>query len=228
MATQQAILEKIRSALSDVNKNNAVEPAPPKVWDTENLPLQELSARFQENLEAVKGELVPCENVAQVAEKINELLGEINAKKIAVMERPLCRTVAELLNGRDGREWVFPPQDAADVSAQELSKMDAGLLSPEYLLSDTGSCFFAAPAAFERLTTYITPVSLVVAEESMLRENLPTLWKEMEPRLQTAATGEFVIVTGPSRTADIEKILVLGVHGPRRVIVFLLKSSTGT
>jgi L-lactate dehydrogenase complex protein LldG len=34
--------------------------------------------------------------------------------------------------------------------------------------------------------------------------------------------GEFVIVTGPSRTADIEKILILGVHGPKRLIVLLV------
>jgi L-lactate dehydrogenase complex protein LldG len=132
-----------------------------------------------------------------------------------------CKT-AEELNAIQSRNFVFAPLDSADVVPEELSTLDAGLVSPEYLLADTGSCLFFAPTAFDRLTTYLMPVSIVVAEKSMLRENLPAVWSEVKPKLETAVNGEFVIVTGPSRTADIEKILILGVHGPKRLIVFLL------
>jgi L-lactate dehydrogenase complex protein LldG len=120
------------------------------------------------------------------------------------------------------RNFVFATSNFAGNLPEELAKLDAGLVSPEYLLADTGSCFFSASTAFDRLTTYLMPVSIVVAEKSMLRENLPAVWGEVKPKLETATNGEFVIVTGPSRTADIEKILILGVHGPKRLIVFLI------
>ena len=46
----------------------------------------------------------------------------------------------------------------------------------------------------------------------------------LRPRVaDPALRGEFVIVTGPSRTADIEKILILGVHGPKRLVVMLVR-----
>ena len=48
-------------------------------------------------------------------------------------------------------------------------------------------------------------------------------WASIAPRVaDPALRGEFVIVTGPSRTADIEKILILGVHGPKRLVVLLV------
>jgi L-lactate dehydrogenase complex protein LldG len=218
MSDKQSILTKIRSALSDVKGQDTPIPPVPEVWKTEGLPTAELSVHFQTNLETVKGELVRCTDLNDAAQKISDFFAAIGAEKIAVLDRPLSKQVAEKLTKQT---LVFPPDNAADITAKELSVMDAGLVSPEYLLSDTGSCLFAAPAAFDRLTTYITPVSVVIADETMLRENLPTAWQELTPRLKTATTGEFVIVTGPSRTADIEKILVLGVHGPRRLVVFL-------
>jgi L-lactate dehydrogenase complex protein LldG len=63
----------------------------------------------------------------------------------------------------------------------------------------------------------------VIARTGQLAEHLPAAWAEIAR--QTAdpqRRGEFVLVTGPSRTADIEKILILGVHGPKRLIVILV------
>jgi L-lactate dehydrogenase complex protein LldG len=54
-------------------------------------------------------------------------------------------------------------------------------------------------------------------------EHLPAAWETIAPRIaDPGLRGEFVIITGPSRTADIEKILILGVHGPKRVVVLLV------
>jgi L-lactate dehydrogenase complex protein LldG len=56
-----------------------------------------------------------------------------------------------------------------------------------------------------------------------LAEHLPAAWPAIAARAaEPARRGEFVIVTGPSRTADIEKILILGVHGPKRLVVMLI------
>jgi L-lactate dehydrogenase complex protein LldG len=62
-----------------------------------------------------------------------------------------------------------------------------------------------------------------VGKVEQLVEHLPAAWDTIGPRCgDLSLRGEFVIVTGPSRTADIEKILILGVHGPKRLIVLLV------
>jgi L-lactate dehydrogenase complex protein LldG len=64
----------------------------------------------------------------------------------------------------------------------------------------------------------------VVGPMSRLAEHLPAAWPEIARRAaEPDRRGEFVFVTGPSRTADIEKILILGVHGPKRLIVVLIE-----
>jgi L-lactate dehydrogenase complex protein LldG len=235
MTTQKSILTRIKTALEDRKQSPLEIPAIPTVWNVRGSSPTEMTEHFQKNLETVKGEFVLCNDFSHAVQQINELLNTINARQLAVLDRPLSRNIAEQLNTldtpqpdtqpknfRQNRNFVFAPPNPVDVIPEELAKQDAGLVSPEYLLADTGSCLFAAPTAFDRLVTYLMPVSIVIAEKSMLRENLPSVWAEMKPKLETAANGEFVIVTGPSRTADIEKILILGVHGPKRLIVFLI------
>ena len=64
---------------------------------------------------------------------------------------------------------------------------------------------------------------MVIGRADQLVEHLPAAWTTIAPRAaDPALRGEFVIVTGPSRTADIEKILILGVHGPKRLVVILV------
>jgi L-lactate dehydrogenase complex protein LldG len=222
MATQESVLTRIRTALADRKQSPLEIPPPPSVWEIHECSPSEMTEHFQKNLETVQGEFVLCHDLSHAVRQINELLNAMNATQLAVLDRPLSRKTAEQLNTLQNRNFVFAPSDSAEVVPEELSTLDAGLVSPEYLLADTGSCLFAAPTAFDRLTTYLMPVSIVIAEKSMLRENLPAVWAEMKPKLETAVNGEFVLVTGPSRTADIEKILILGVHGPKRLIVFLL------
>ena len=57
-----------------------------------------------------------------------------------------------------------------------------------------------------------------------LVEHMPAVWEDVAGRCaEEELRGEFVFITGPSRTADIEKILILGVHGPKRLIVLLVE-----
>jgi len=220
MTTQESMLKKIRDAVSDLRDTPPPLPVLPDVWPLESLSVDEQANRFRTNLETVAGEVVFCNGLAEATSRIAELLKDTNSQRLAILDRPLSREVA---GNFANKELTFAPVDVADVSAESLASLDAGILSPELLLCDTGSCLFTAPTTFDRLITYITPLSIVVASRSMLRENLPQAWAELKDRFATVQTGEFVIVTGPSRTADIEKILILGVHGPKRLVVFLVE-----
>lgn len=218
MATKELILGRIRDALSDLGTTRAELPEVPSVWPIQGLTRQEMATRFETNLREIKGEVHICESLDDVVRNIKTLLKGTDTKSLAVLDRPLTRSVAEKLTDK---QLLFPPENPDAASPETLAQVDAALVTPEYLIVDTGSCIFRAPTAFDRLTTYITPISFVVAATSMLRENLPAVWDELKPQLCNMNEGEFVIVTGPSRTADIEKILILGVHGPKRLIVYL-------
>ncbi|MCL2745273.1 MAG: lactate utilization protein [Planctomycetaceae bacterium] len=219
MTTKEEFLGRIRTALADIKDSPAEEPLIPKVWELQGLSVEEMSKQFSGNLTALKGEIVLCDSFDDAVHKIRSTLKGIDAKKIGVMSNPLAKSVAGRIHDK---ELLYAPEQAGDTSPEALEMLDASLVSPDLLLADTGSCFFAAPDAFNRLLTYIVPVSLVIANTSMLREHLPAAWTEVKPLLKDANSGEFVIVTGPSRTADIEKVLILGVHGPKRVMVFLI------
>ena len=103
-----------------------------------------------------------------------------------------------------------------------MAEFSAGLIAPECLLADTGSCLIVSGTAQDRLLCYLPPICVVIARTEQLVEHLPAAWPAAQRAAEPATRGEFVIITGPSRTSDIEKILILGVHGPKRLIVLLV------
>ncbi len=113
--------------------------------------------------------------------------------------------------------------DTMDWQPRQMAELSAGVIEAEALLADTGSCLIACPTVQDRLLCYLPPACVVLARVEQLAEHLPAAWAEISARAaDPALRGELVIVTGPSRTSDIEKILTLGVHGPKRLIVILV------
>lgn len=220
MTSKAEFLQRIRESLADIKQspNPPQLPEPPEVWPIGGLSVEEMKTAFAENLRSVAGECVFCENREQAAQKIADLLQQAGVKRVAIFGREAVQEVAKQLSTF---ELIGPPTESAMTDPKECERWDASILAPEYLLADSGSALFEAKTPFERLTVYLPPLCIVIATVSQLREHLPHAWKEFAPCWKTERQGEFVIVTGPSRTADIEKKLVLGVHGPKKLVVFL-------
>ena len=231
MNSRETILQTVRESLADLKPRPTIPPEP-EVWGIQGKSPEDLQEQFRTSLEAVFGEFVACSDFNDALHRIANLLSETGAKKIGVLDRPLSRQIAESLQIPPEKNFVSNLPD--EIQTEVLASWDAAIISPEFLAADTGSCLFSAPTALERLLCYITPLCLIVASKSMLREHLPHIWAELKGRFGSEATiqkqcneaqtsGEFLLMTGPSRTADIEKVLILGVHGPRRVVLFLLE-----
>ncbi len=228
MDSRTSILNSVKEALRDVDKSKTVEPEVPFIWEVKGLSSEELAPIFAQNLQAVAGEAVLCDTRDDAVRQIANVLGQIadaNDKtppyRLAVYPSEIVRDVSSKLNLEN---WTLDsaPEDQA-VDPKDYEKISASLISPLALLSDTGSCVAEGRTAFERLLFYLSPACLVVARASQLRENMPHAWSEIAAKLTPNQHGEIAIITGPSRTADIEKKLVLGVHGPQRLIVFIIK-----
>ncbi len=216
MNSRDLILGRIRDALAD---NPPVgEPALPEVWPSENPDRETLIGRFTEEIQAVDGEAIRCPSMDDAQRKLAELADEAGWETIGAVDRPLAREVAADLDA-DRLRW-----SDTDRQPDEIGQFSAGLVEADHLLADTGSALVANNTAQERLLCYLPPACVVVARADQLAEHMPAIWPEISSRTaEPDRRGEFVIITGPSRTADIEKILILGVHGPKRVVVLIVE-----
>ncbi len=215
MNSRDAILHRIRSALAG---QPAVElPPVPEVWPRQNPDWAAMASRFQEELEAVHGQVLRVGNIEEAGRQLAELCSSQGWQPVAVLDRPVCRQLAEAL-GPDRIVWPRP-----EWTPTSMAELPVSLLEAEWLLADTGSCVLTCRTAQERLLVYLPPACVIVSPVDRLREHLPAAWPEIAATLADPdARGETVMITGPSRTADIEKILILGVHGPKRLLVVLI------
>jgi L-lactate dehydrogenase complex protein LldG len=215
MSSREEILGRIRAGLA----GQASPPLPPvhEVWPRRRPAIDEMADRFARELAEVHGETIRCPTMDDARHKLAELSQQGQWKQIGALDRPLCRELAKGLP-QDALAWPRP-----DWTPTGMAELSAGLLEADCLLADTGSAMIACGTAQDRVLCYLPPACVIVATVDRLVEHLPQAWEAIGPRAaDPALRGEFVLITGPSRTADIEKILILGVHGPKRLVVLLV------
>ena len=101
--------------------------------------------------------------------------------------------------------------------AQACVEADFGITSADYALAETGTLVMISGAEESRLVSLLPPAHIAVVPVSRLLENLDELLHRVPQPAD--GTSSMVLITGPSRTADIEQILVRGVHGPGEITV---------
>jgi L-lactate dehydrogenase complex protein LldG len=225
MNSREIILQRIRNELAKsedgIAHGAAVATAGPPpahpVWPRQKPSTATMAERFTEELKAVHGEVVRCQTMAEARQKLVAMMDQEQWSAIGAVERPLARELAAGLPA-ERIAWA-----TAEWEARHMAQLAVGLVVPEFLLADTGSALIVCGTSQERLMCYLPPACVIIAKVEQLVEHLPAAWDTIGPRCgDLSLRGEFVIVTGPSRTADIEKILILGVHGPKRLVVLLV------
>jgi len=214
MSSRDAILGRIRKEIA----GKPVDlPPVAEVWPRLKPSADQMATRFAQELEAVHGDTIRCTSMDDARRKLADLMERGGYDRLGAVDRPACREfVAELPSDRVA--WAQP-----DWTPTSMADLPLGVVAAEYLLADTGSAMIACHKPEERLMCYLPPACVVVGRTSQLFEHLPAAWESIAPAVaKPDLRGEYVFVTGPSRTADIEKILILGVHGPKRLIVFIV------
>jgi L-lactate dehydrogenase complex protein LldG len=106
--------------------------------------------------------------------------------------------------------------------SEDISEADASITGCEMLVARTGSILMSSAQDSGRLASVYAPVHICIAYTNQLvydiRDGLDILSEKYKNQIPSFIT----LATGPSRTADIEKTLVVGVHGPKQVYVFLV------
>jgi L-lactate dehydrogenase complex protein LldG len=104
-----------------------------------------------------------------------------------------------------------------DVS--ELEKCDAGITECDALIAQTGGVAVTSRSTGGRALTVLPPHHVVVARREQLVPDLPAAFALLQKKYSPDFPSMISFITGPSRTGDIERILVLGAHGPRKLTI---------
>jgi L-lactate dehydrogenase complex protein LldG len=110
------------------------------------------------------------------------------------------------------------------ATPREAEPAAAGVSRASFAVAETGSLAVVGNEPQPRLATTLVPLHVVLVDEASVLASLDEAGAEIEA-LMTSGTRYVSLVTGPSRTADVEKTLAVGVHGPREVCVVLVGGS---
>lgn len=102
-----------------------------------------------------------------------------------------------------------------DVTRETAAAAKIGISQIDLAISDTGTLVQNAAAVNDRLASSLPAIHVALVPTSGIQPNMATALKKLHPRLCKYIS----MITGPSRTADIERVLTIGVHGPGRLIV---------
>ncbi len=196
MSARDRILDRVRAGLRGVKE----PPLPP----LERPPVSagdELAA-FVAAAEAVG---------VRFFDRLEDALGD--ARRVALSDATAVRGAAAALDGRacfDG--W-------ADRAA--LLEADAGLTTAQLAVAETGTLVLVGDEERHRLVGLLPPLHVVLLRRDRILPTLGAALAALHREDPAAMSRVTTFVTGPSRTADIELQLVLGVHGPRALHVVL-------
>lgn len=205
--SKEKLLKKIRKALLEKRDN----PYPnledlPHYPPTDELP----EVLFAEEFTAAAGQFIFCEDEIQFIDILLNLAEERKWRKIYCWEPAL----QDILHKYD---YPFFETD------KDFEQAEVGFTLCEALIARNGSILLSnAGAAGRRLSIY-PPIHIVLAYSSQLVLDLKDGFKLVKNKYRNQIPSMITTITGPSRTADIEKTLVMGAHGPKELFVFLLE-----
>lgn len=99
--------------------------------------------------------------------------------------------------------------------------IDMGVTFADYAIADTGTLVLCSDSEEKRLSTMISEIHVALLPKSRIRSTALEMSQEIEA-LTSRPSSYTAFITGPSRTADIERVLAIGVHGPLELYIILL------
>ena len=178
------------------------------------LPPDDPAVIFAANFQRIGGEFYYCESPAHLAAQFAAFRAQQPELAAPYVWEPALQTLLAAAG--------VPFRADEDDFRQNA---DLGLTSCEALVARTGSILVSAATASGRRLSIYPDQHLVVARSSQVVAEIDDALRLMQQRYGAVLPSMVSLTTGPSRTADIEKTLVLGAHGPRRLVLFLLEDS---
>ncbi|MCL5271504.1 MAG: lactate utilization protein [bacterium] len=178
---------------------------------------EELIARFGARLTQLQGEFHRAADVKAAAEVLLRITDDSAGGRCIAHAHPLIRSVLDQ-NERLAEGIELP--DPGTLDSPDFAQYEIGITAADYLVARTGGIVLHAAGAGGRRMSVLPPFHIVLARRDQVVSSLDEALARI--RETSSGSGYGTIITGPSRTGDIEKIIILGAHGPKRLAVVLI------
>jgi len=165
---------------------------------------------FKNEIEAVSGKCIVCENEQYMYEKIRHFVDERGFSYLFCRDKAIA-------------EKLSINKIPFSAEYEDFEAMEAGITTCEFLVARTGSIMVSSASPSGQKLHIYPPVHIVIAHHSQLVDYVEDALLAIRKKYGNDLPSTISTITGPSRTADIEKTLVLGAHGPKEIVVFISK-----
>jgi L-lactate dehydrogenase complex protein LldG len=200
--SRNEILEKLKTSnFKQPEKTELIGEVFPKVSEP-------LDLVFKETLEKVNGNVVICDSTDDLEKQLQSYFKQKNNALKYCFDSPI-QTILNKANISFNRDYKFPEE------------IEFGITGCEFLIAQTGSVMISSALSGGRKSFIYPPVHVVIAKKEQVLATLEAAYSSIQKKYEGNLPSQITIITGPSRTADIEKTLILGAHGPKKLDVFI-------
>jgi L-lactate dehydrogenase complex protein LldG len=223
MTEREKILARVHEAL----KTKAAQPAtpdeiselpqPPPAGARRWLPpvgdsFKDWVELFARNAADLRAEFLLVSSSEELRQALLQLRDAEGWKRVASHSGLLPDAICPVL----GLEMVHTDKP---YGVHELAKCDAGITECDALVAQTGTVVLTSRSGGGRVVSVLPPHHVVLARRDQLVPDLPTAFELLKMEYGNNYPSMISFITGPSRTGDIERILVLGAHGPKKLTI---------
>lgn len=199
---RREILEKLRKVkISVPEKPDFDEPV---FYALEKPPFD----AFKNNVEAVNGKVYLVESINELTKKLQNILKDFDPANICCAESEIQKIL-----------------ESGNIEFSKCDKIpeniETGITGCEFLIAQTGSALVSSAQKGGRQLFIFPPIHIIIASKNQMVNTLQEAYQAISDKYSGDLPSQLLLITGPSRTADIEKTLTLGAHGPKELHIIL-------
>jgi L-lactate utilization protein LutC len=191
-----------------------------------------LVEKFQTEFELVSGEFIRASSNEDAIRSLCELVTSSGVQTVAISSHQICEglKLKEALRIALPEIQVFEESIDSESSYERrhlkstLSHSRLSVTGAEFLIAESGTIVVITGTQASRQISLLPEIHVVLATPQQIYPNLAEAFQVIQEEKRTHPASAITLITGPSRTADIEKVLIKGVHGPTRIVTIMLES----
>jgi L-lactate dehydrogenase complex protein LldG len=225
MSSRQQIINKIKEALTTSSEifSSAIDTSAYIKTAIDSITPKNKSGlwrQFQKELEAISGEFYSVDKIEDAAKIILRFLDESRFERIGTSKEDICFHIAQSLRKNIPTLSIISPEKLSpDERKKEFAVTETAIVNPAFAVADIGSLVFLYDQTGTSYPHFLCDNIFALIDN----DKIVATQFELFEKLDSDKSKNMVFVTGPSRTADIEKVLVLGAHGPRKLVVIKIE-----